>query len=283
MSNSTDRPERTRTPNSDGSERPSHHQSSNGRLQTAIKWLARKIRLVREWLNINPIAVLLLFPLIATPARFSNSQRKGVLASLIAAGVFLWTAGGLWASAMQELAAMSIRKLEATHAFQMSEGAKQQFDLVLGMILGKPMIFAVATSIFLAGCFRATWYKCFIALYYRSRGHQPVVGVHYFLVQSASRGLYMGILVYAFSFALNNWAWIEAPANWIANSSCLLIPVIITGLIQKRYFQHKAKVDRELYGSWGAELLSTTMSLVATVLLGCGLIWSLGITNSGGG
>jgi len=189
---------------------------------------------------------------------------------------------------MQELAAMSIRKLEATHASQMSEGVKQQFDLALDIILGKPMILAVAAFIFLAGCFRATWYKCFIALYYRSRGHQPVVGVHYFLVQSASRGLYMGILVYAFSFTLNNWAWLEAPANWITNSSYLLIPVIIIGLIQKWYFQHKAKVDRELYGSWVAELLSTTMSFVATVLLGCGLMWSLGFTiryfaNSGGG
>lgn len=242
----------------------------------------------KRWLRVNPIAVLILFPLIATPARFSSSQRKGVLPSLIATGAFLWAAGSLWASAIQELAAMSIRRLEATHPFQMSEGAKQQFDLALDTILGTPTIFAVAVFIFLAGCVRATWYKYFIALYYRSRGHQPLVGLHFFLVQSASRGLYAGILAYAFSFTINNWAWLEAPANWIVNSSYLLIPVIIIGLVQKRYFQQKVKVDRELYGSWLAELLSTTMSLVATILLGCGLMWAIGLSlrylgNSGAG
>ncbi|AWH19206.1 hypothetical protein C1922_18750 [Stenotrophomonas sp. ZAC14D2_NAIMI4_7] len=159
----------------------------------------------------------------------------------------------------------------------MSEGVKQQFELALDTILGAPMIFVVAAFIFLAGCLRATWYKCFIALYYRSRGNEPLVGVHFFLVQSASRGLYAGILAYALSFTINNWAWLEAPVNWIANSIYLLIPVIAIGLLQKRYFLQKEKVDKELYGSWVAELLSTTMSLVATVLLGCGTMWALGL------
>lgn len=248
------------------------HSASN-----AYSWVVRKARRIEGILKFNSIAVLLLFPLVATPARFAKSQRRGLAASLLATAVLLWTAAGFWTSAMQELTAKSLRMMDEVHSTQMDAIAKQQFELILGTIMGKPMGCLVAASIFLMGCCRTAWYKAFIAVYYRSRGHHPIVGLHYFLVQSASSALYLGILVYAACFCINNWAWLETPVRQAVKSGYIVIPVLIFGLLQNRYFRHKSKVDKQLYGSWFAELLSTLCALITIVLTGCGLIWLLGV------
>lgn len=260
-----------------GSQILSAARRSTSCMKIAYSWLFRQARRIEGLLKFNPVAVLLLFPLVATPARFAKSQRKGLVASLVATGVLLWTAAGFWTSALQELTAKSLRMMEKIQPSQMNEISKQQFELMLSTIMGKPMGLVIATLVFLMACCRAAWYKGFIGLYYRSRRHRPIVGLHYFLVQSASNALYLGVLVYAACFAINNWAWLEEPVYRMVRSVYFLIPVLILGLIQNRYFRHKAKVDKQLYGSWLAELISTLAALVALVLGGCGLIWLLGL------
>lgn len=236
----------------------------------------RGLRSVEGWLKFNPIAVLLLFPLIATPARFAKSQRNGLGASLLAAGALLVTAADYWGSAMQELADVSLRQMEVLQVGPMNEAAKQQFEVYLTAFLGKPMTAAVAATIFLIGCSRAAWYRAFMAVFYQSRKHRRLVGLHYFLVQSASGALYLGALTYGVCFTINNWAWIEQPAHRAVSSGYMVVPVLIFGLLQNRYLKHKAMVDRQLYGSWLVELISTISSLGATVLIGCGVMWLLG-------
>lgn len=235
------------------------------------------MRVIEGWLKFNPIAVLLLFPLIATPARFAKSQRNGIVASLLATGALLLTAADYWASAMQELAAMGLRHAGAAYAGSLNEVAKQQFEVYLGAVLSKPMTFAVAATIFMVGCCRAAWYRSFIAIYHRSRKQRPVVGLHYFLVQSASGGLYLGVLTYFVCFGVNNWAWIEQPTLWLITSGYVLAPILAFGLVQRRYLTHKARVDRQLYGSWVAELASAVSALLATVVIGCVFTWLLGL------
>jgi len=247
-------------------------------ISAIYEWIARHARKIEGWLKFNPIAVLLLFPLVATPARFAKSQRKGLGASLLATTALLWAAAESWTSAMQELTAKSVRTMEGFHPTQMDEIAKQQLELMLSSILGKPMGLMVAASIFLMGCCRAAWYQSFMGLYHRSRKHRPIVGIHYFLVQSSSKALYLGIPMCVTCFAINNWAWLEAPTHWLARSGYLSVLVLIFGLAQNRYSRHKARVDKQLYGSWLAQLISTLSSLIAVVLIGCTLMWPLGLS-----
>lgn len=248
-----------------------------GAVLSLSKCIANVWRKLDGWLKYNPVAVLLLFPLVATPASFAQSQRHGLLATLVATGALLWTAAGLWSSSMQELSALMFRKLEAAHAAQMNEVAKQQFELALATILGKPMTLAAAIFLALIACCRAAWYRGFMTVYYRSKPQPPMVGLHYFMTQSASHGLYLGIVAYATSFAINNWSWLEEPVYKAAMAGHLAVPALLAGLFQMRYFRHKAKVDRQLYGSWLAELVSTASSLIATVGLGCALMWLAGV------
>jgi len=173
---------------------------------------------------------------------------------------------------MQELAHVSLRQMEVLQVGPMNEAAKQQFEVHLTATLGKPVTTAVAGTIFLIGCSRAAWYRLFIAVFYRSRKHRRLVGLHYSLVQSASGALYLGALTYGACFTINNWAWIEQPAHSSVSSGYMVVPVLIFGLVQNRYFRHKAMVDRQLYGSWLAELISTISSLGATILIGCGVM-----------
>lgn len=230
-----------------------------------------------EWLRTNPLAILLLFPFVATPERFARTQRNGVTASLLATAAMLWTASGFWSSAMQESFALIFRRFESEMPAQSDEAVKQQFELVIAATLGKPIVLAAAGFLLVIACCKAAWYRAFIAVYYRREGLRPMVGLHYFLVQSASTGLYLGAVAYAVTFAMNNWTWLESPMQSVLSAGYLTVPMLALGLLQLRYFRHKALVDRQLYGSWLAEALSTVLSLIATIAVGCTVMWLIGL------
>ncbi len=106
---------------------------------------------------------------------------------------------------MQELTAKSLRMMDELHSTQMDAIAKQQYELILGTIMGRHMRCVVVASIILIGCCRTVWYKAFIAVYYRSRGHHPIVGLHYFLVQSACRSSIASASIFlSFAFSVSS-------------------------------------------------------------------------------
>lgn len=213
----------------------------------------------------RPLFVLVMFPFVATPANFARSQRDGLIATVVATSALPWLAVDVWSSAVQECAGFAMRIFDQQATNHMDEATKQQFEWVLSLVLGRPMAWVIFAVVVAAALVKTGWYLSFLSLF--RKGTEPTVGFHFFLIQTASKALYAGAVMYAGCFLFNNWLWAEDYARSVAASPLVLLPGVMLCEGSRRYRIQKERTDLLLYGSSGAARASSVMALAPLILL----------------
>lgn len=229
-------------------------------------------RQIAERLKENPYSILLLFPLIATPDRFSKTQKNGLKAIWVVTVALLGPAAWAWSEAITESSSLAMRLFGQQQTAIPDEATRQKLEWGLGVALGKPLIGAIMLFVVTLALIKTGWYKAFWAIWTRGDEHQAKVGLHYFLVQTTSRALYVGLMLWGFFFASNNWLWLEPYFKGAASSGLILLPAAALCLCQSRYLKQISVVNKQLYGSWWAQLVSAIASFAITAGLAA-LAW----------
>lgn len=215
----------------------------------------------------NPYAVLLLFPFVATPATFAATQRNGVKASIAVSGATLLAATGVWSEAVTETSSFAMRIFDQAQAGQLNEASRQQLGWMLDRVLGYPLTAGILLFLITLSLAKTGWHKGFTAIFPTEKDKRVAVGPHYFLVQTTSNALYVGLLMYVASTIINNWIWAAPYVQAAASPPLVLTLGFVMCVCSTRLIQHRSRVGLQLYGSRWGDMLSTLASFALTLAL----------------
>ena len=232
-------------------------------------WQLAKTRLSNFALRFkeNPYAVLLLFPFVATPATFATTQRSGVKASIAVSGAILLAATGAWSKAVTETSSLAMRIFDQAQAGRLNEASRQQLGWMLDRVLDYPLTAGILLFLTTLSLAKNGWHKGFTAIFPAGKEARVAVGPHYFLVQTTSNSLYVGLLMYGASTIINNWIWVAPYVQATASPPVVLALGFIMYVCSTRLIQHRSRVGLQLYGSRWGDMLSTLASFALTLAL----------------